>query len=78
MRMLGGPHPYALNRSHDDESFNSPSLIALFLLSVPFGVLIFNWRVFLAYFSRTGVKTIVMVVVSLLVVYALTSTLSQN
>ena len=33
--------------------------------------LIFNWRVFLAYFSRTGTKTIVMVAVSLIVVYAL-------
>lgn len=33
--------------------------------------LIFNWRVFLAYFSRTGAKTIVMFAVSLLVVWAL-------
>ena len=30
--------------------------------------LIFNWRVFLAYFSRSGVKTIVMIGVSLVVV----------
>jgi len=29
---------------------------------------IFNWRVFLAYFSRTGVKTLVMIVASLVVV----------
>lgn len=37
------------------------------LLESAFAV-IFNWRVFLAYFSRSGVKTIVMIVVSVIVV----------
>lgn len=51
------------------------SLSALTILFVTAVVLesafatIFNWRVFLAYFSSRGVKTIVMVVVSLIVVY---------
>lgn len=50
------------------------ALTALFVTAVilesAFAV-IFNWRVFLSYFSASGVKTIVMVVVSLMVVYLL-------
>src|SRR6516225_10013948 len=30
---------------------------------------IFNWRVFLTYFSTRGVKTIIMIVISLIIVY---------
>ncbi|MDW9593540.1 hypothetical protein GOA63_15130 [Sinorhizobium meliloti] len=53
----------------------STSLSALTVLFVTAVILesafsvIFNWRVFLSYFSASGVKTVVMVVVSLLVVY---------
>jgi hypothetical protein len=42
-------------------------LVVAVLLENAFAT-IFNWRVFLAYFSSKGVKTIVMVVVSLIVV----------
>ncbi|MER9491578.1 hypothetical protein NKI86_07055 [Mesorhizobium sp. M0320] len=58
------------------ESVYSTSLSALTILFVTAVVLesafatIFNWRVFLSYFSSKGVKTIIMIVVSLLVVYA--------
>ena len=49
------------------------ALTVLFVMAVvlesAFAV-IFNWRIFLAYFSTKGVKTIVMVVVSLILVYA--------
>lgn len=64
--------PMSLN----NDQIYSKSLAALTMLFVialllesAFAV-IFNWRVFLTYFSLRGVKTIVMVVSSLLVVYA--------
>lgn len=53
----------------------SASLSALTMLFVTAVILesafsiIFNWRIFLSYFSASGVKTIVMVAVSLVVVY---------
>jgi hypothetical protein len=43
-------------------------LVTAVVLESAFAI-IFNWRVFLSYFSTKGVKTIVMVAVSLLVVY---------
>ncbi|ANL87883.1 hypothetical protein [Rhizobium phaseoli] len=57
------------------EAVYSTSLSALTVLFVTAVILesafsvIFNWRIFLSYFSSSGVKTIVMVVVSLVVVY---------
>ncbi|MGH6880777.1 MAG: hypothetical protein ACREFM_07655, partial [Hypericibacter sp.] len=49
------------------------ALTVLFVVAVllenAFSVL-FNWRVFLAYFDRRGVKTIIMVIVSLIIVNA--------
>ncbi len=57
------------------DSIYSTSLSALTILFVTAVVLesafsvLFNWRVFLSYFSSRGVKTIVMVVASLIVVF---------
>jgi hypothetical protein len=65
------PRPVALS-----DAVYSTSLSALTVLFVMAVVLesafaiIFNWRIFLSYFSTKGVKTIVMVVVSLVLVYA--------
>lgn len=63
-------NPIVLN----NQGIYEKSLAALTLLFVVAVLLehafatIFNWRVFLAYFSRTGAKTIIMVAVSLVVV----------
>jgi hypothetical protein len=60
----------------DNDSIYSTSGVALTVLFViavllenAFAV-IFNWRVFLAYFSLRGIKTIIMILVSLAIVYA--------
>jgi hypothetical protein len=62
--------------SLDNDQIYSKSLAALTMLFViavllenAFSV-IFNWRVFLAYFSVRGVKTIIMIAISLLIVNA--------
>ena len=68
-------NPRALGGMDMDINIYKESLKALTILFVVAVLLesafavIFNWRVFLAYFSRSGVKTIVMIVVSLVVVY---------
>lgn len=71
---IAGPDPtIALAPSAPYEKYFE-QLTGLFVMAVLLEnafALIFNWRVFLAYFSRTGTKTIVMVVISFLVVYAL-------
>lgn len=70
MPAIAADNPLAL----DDPEIYKRSLAALTQLFVIAVLLesafatIFNWRVFLAYFSRTGVKTLVMIVGSLLVV----------
>src|SRR6516164_453340 len=42
--------------------------VVALLLESAFSV-IFNWRVFLTYFSTRGVKTIIMITISLIIVY---------
>ena len=71
---LAGPDPTISSEKSEPYGKYFEQLTGLFVMAVLLEnafALIFNWRVFLAYFSRTGTKTIVMVVVSLIVVYAL-------
>ena len=71
---IAGPDPTTSSAPSAPYEKYFEQLTGLFVMAVLLEnafALIFNWRVFLAYFSRTGTKTVVMFAVSLLVVWVL-------